>query len=90
MRRRKVKVCCIQEVRWKGEGSRALQGYKLIWKGNSEGTAGVGVLVASELVDRIIGVERISDRVIGEQIAKVVSCYAPQAGRSQIEKDEFW
>ena len=28
--RRKVKVCCIQEVRWKGEGSRALQGYKLI------------------------------------------------------------
>ena len=39
-------------------------GYKLIWKGNSEGTAGVGVLVASELADRIIRVERISDRVI--------------------------
>ena len=89
--RRKAKVCCIQDIRWKGEGSRALQGYKLIWKGNSEGTAGVGVLVANELVDRIIRVERISDRVIavdlviGEQIAKVVSCYAPQAGRSQIE-----
>ena len=94
--RRKVKVCCIQEVRWKGEGSRALQGYKLIWKGNSEGTAGVGVLVASELADRIIRVERISDRVIavdlviGEQIVKVVSCYTPQTGRSQIEKEEFW
>ena len=95
---RKVKVCCIQEVRWKGEGSRALQGYKLIWKGNNEGTAGVRVLVANELAvaDRIIRVERISDRVIavdlviGEQIVKVVSCYAPQAGRSQIEKEEFW
>ena len=37
---------------------------RLIWKGNSEGTAGVGVLVASELADRIIRVERISDRVI--------------------------
>ena len=46
------------------EGSRALQGYKLIWKGNSEGTAGVGVLVASELVGRIIIVERVSGRVI--------------------------
>ena len=99
LRRRKVKVCCIQEVRWKGEGSRALQGYKLIWKGNSEDldrTAGVGVLVASELADRIIRVGRISDRVIavdlviGEQIVKVVSCYSPQAGRSQIEKEEFW
>ena len=93
---RKVKVCCIQEVRWKGEGSKALQGYKFIWKGNSEGTAGVGVLVASELADRIIRVERINDRVIavdlviGEQIVKVVSCYAPQSGRSQIEKEEFW
>ena len=96
MHRRKVKVCCIQEVRWKGEGSRALQGYKLIWKRNSEGTAGVGVLVASELADRIIRVERVNGRVItidlviGEQIAKVVSCYASQAGRSQIEKEEFW
>ena len=96
MWRRKVKVCCIQEVRWKGEGSRALQGYKLIWKGNSEGTAGVGVLVASELVDRIIRVERISDRVIaidlviGKQIVKVVSCYAQWTGRSQIEKEGFW
>ena len=35
-----------------------------MWKENSEGTAGVGVLVASELADRIIRVERISDRVI--------------------------
>ena len=67
-----------------------------MWKGNSEGTEGVGVLVASELEDRIIRVERISDRVItvdlviGEQIVKVVSCYAPQVGRSQIEKEEFW
>ena len=96
MRRRKVKVYCIQEVRWKGEGSRALQGYKLIWKGNSEGTAGVGVLVASELADRIIRVERINDRVIavdlviGEQIVKVVSCYAPQTEKNQIEKEGFW
>ena len=89
MHRRQVKVCCIQEVRWKGEGSRALQGYKLTWKGNSEGT-GVGVLVASELVDRIIRVERISGRVIGEQIVEVVSCYVPQTGRSQIKKEEFW
>ena len=30
LRRRKVTVCCIQEVRWKGESSRALQGYKLM------------------------------------------------------------
>ena len=71
------------------------KGISLYGKENSEGTAGVGVLVASELADRIIRVERISDRVIavdlviGEQIVKVVSCYAPQTGRSQIEKKNF-
>ena len=79
------------EVRWRGEGSRALQGYKLIWKGNSEGTAGVGVLVANKLVDRKGSVRVIAvDLVTGEQIAEVVLSYAPQAGRSQIEKEEFW
>ena len=54
----RLRFACIQEVRWKGEGSTALQGYKLIWKENSEGTAGVGVLVASELADRVIRVEK--------------------------------
>ena len=73
-----------------------LHGHKLKWKGDSEGTTGVGVLVASELADRIIRVERVSDRVIavdlviGEQIVKVISCHAPQTGRSQIEKEGFW
>ena len=92
LHRRKVKVCCIQEVRWKGGGPEHFKGISLYGKG----TAGVGVLVASELADRIIRVERISDRVIavdlviGEQIVKVVSCYAPQTGRSQIKKEEFW
>ena len=52
-----VRFCAEGKLRFavsrrKGEGSRALQGYKLLWKGNSEGTALVGVLVASELVDR--------------------------------------
>ena len=61
-------------VRWKGEAPEHFK---------DEGTAGLGVLVASELVDRIIRVERVSDRVIavdlviGEQIVKMVSCYAP-------------
>ena len=68
------------------------KGISLYGKGTVKKPAGVGVLVASELADRI-RVERISDRVIavdlviGEQIVKVVSCYAPQAGRSQIEKN---
>ena len=57
LHRRKVKICCIQEVRWKGEGTRMLQGYKLFWKGNSAGTAGVGIMVARSLIEKVVRVE---------------------------------
>ena len=37
LERRKVKVCCVQETRWKGEGTRILrtktgEKYKLFWE----------------------------------------------------------
>ena len=44
----------------------------------------------------MVEVKRISARLmmlritVGEKIVKVVSAYAPQAGRSYSEKEEFW
>ena len=47
LRKRKVDVCCLQEVRWRGEGARffSVKGrrYKLWWCGNDK-IGGVGVL----------------------------------------------
>ena len=41
LRKRKVDVCCIQEVRWKGQGARFVgtlrRRYKLWWSGNDAG-----------------------------------------------------
>ena len=56
MRKRRVDVCCIQEVRWKGLGARFVstlgQRYKLCWSGNDAGSVGVGSLVKEEIWKR--------------------------------------
>ena len=53
LRKRKVDVCCIQEVRWKGQGARFVgtlgRRYKLWWSGNDAGFRGVGILVNEEI-----------------------------------------
>ena len=49
LRKRKVDVCGLQEVRWKNKGTRFLAvvgwRYKFWWSGNSFGIRGVGILV---------------------------------------------
>ena len=53
LRKSKVNVCGLQEVRWKNEGTRFFgvfgRKYKLWWSGNSSGIRGVGILVKKEL-----------------------------------------
>ena len=38
--------------------------YKLWWSGNSDGTRSVGVLVKEELCEKVVEVQRKSDRVM--------------------------
>ena len=46
--------------------------------------------------DRVLAVERTCDRVmrmkldIEGEVWHIISCYAPQVGCTQEEKDEFW
>ena len=46
--RREVGICCIQEVRWRGMGSKFLgsldRRFKLWWSGNEDKIGGVGIL----------------------------------------------
>ena len=98
--RRRIDVCCVQETRWKGGSARMLNGkrckYKLFWQGRPDGLHGVGVLLCEELVDKVVEVKRVSERlmmvkfVVGKMLINVVSGYAPQTGRSDDEKDAFW
>ncbi|ESN98869.1 hypothetical protein HELRODRAFT_162330 [Helobdella robusta] len=99
LQRRMVDVAALQEIRWKGEGTRFVGAkggrYKLWWKGN-DGTGGVGVMVREELVEKVLEVRRRSNGVIvvvmvfGKVIVRVISGYAPQQSRKEKEKDRFY
>ena len=70
--------------------------YKLFWKGCSEGVGGVGVIVSEEFIDKVVEVTRVSERLMMVKLIwestfmNVVAAYAPQTGRSQEQKDNFW
>ena len=100
LRKRKVDVCCIQEVRWKGQGARFVgasgQRYKMWWSGNDAGFGGVGILVKEEISGNVVEVRRKSDRVIvivltlGREVMRVICAYGPQSGRPDAEKVRFY
>ena len=68
LRKRRMDVCCLQEVRWRGKGAWFMgvkdRRYKLWWSGNSDGTGDEGVLVREEVCKKVVVVRRKSDRVM--------------------------
>ena len=97
---RRVDVCAVQEVRWKGDGTKVLKSgkvkFKLMWQGNETRVGGVGIAVAEKWWDSVVEVMRWSDRLMGVRIViegeiwTFVSGYAPQSGSEESEKDSFW
>ncbi|XP_063590237.1 craniofacial development protein 2-like [Penaeus indicus] len=96
MKQRKVKILCVQEVRWRGGGVREIgEGYKLYYSGSRTGRNGVGIILDDELKQRVMEVQRPSDRLMtikvlaGKSLINIVSGYAPQIGCEDQEKEEF-
>ena len=98
--RRRIDLCCVQEIKWRGGHARRVMGkdsyYKFFWQGDSLGIAGVGIVLADKWVDKVVRVDRVSDRIItlelliGKTVTTFISVYAPQSGRSEEEKDSFY
>ena len=55
--RRRMNMCCLQEVRWRGQGTRFMRvkgrRYKFWWSGNNEGTGGVRIMLKEELCEKV-------------------------------------
>ena len=51
-------MCCLQEVRWRGQGAKILgmkgRRYKLWWSGKGDGVGGVGAMVKEELCEKVV------------------------------------
>ena len=98
--RRKIDICCLQEVRWRGAGTRMITGkdsqYKLFLVGNKDGSSGVSILIAEKWVDKVICVNRVNDRLmllkvlVGKRVVAIISAYAPQQGLSDEAKERFY
>ena len=98
--RRKVDVCCIQVTRYRGGSCRTIKSkdtrYKLYWSGNDKGTAGVGVFVAEEWIEKVFEVQRVSYRIIlvklivSQCVLTFLSVYALQSCLSDEVKDLFF
>ena len=95
-----VHICCLQEVRWKGQRAKIIgNGFKFHWSVGCKAENCVGVIVANWLIGKLVGVERFHVRLIkvnlifGDVVwggGGGVSCYCPWAGRSVNEKKEFY
>ena len=97
MERRGLSVLCVQETKWKGTKAKKLGGgFKLYYCGVDGTKNGVGIVLESELVDKVVEVNRVSERlmwaklIIEVGVVIIVSAYAPQMGCEEEEKQEFW
>ena len=97
MDRRKVKILCVQETKWKGSKARELgNGYKLFYNGVDSKRNGVGIILSEELTKIVLLVKRRSDRVmwmkmdLSAELVNIMSAYALQTGCEDKEKIEFW
>ncbi|GKC15484.1 retrovirus-related pol polyprotein LINE-1 [Tanacetum coccineum] len=96
LERHRVDIACFQETKWKGSSNKEVNGYKLWYSGSHTARNGVGVILRACLKDKVVHVNRCSDRIIsltlvieGETV-NVISAYAPQVGLSEEEKKAFW
>lgn len=101
MTSRKIDILCLQETRWtggksKGKARNIGDGCKLYYSGGDRPRNGVGICLSNYWQDKVIAVERKSDRIITMKLVtagdryNIISAYAPQQGCSQDEKNEFW
>ena len=89
LRKRMIYVCCLQEVRWRGQGARmfGMKGrrYRPWWSVKGDGFGGVGFMVKEELCEKVVEVRRVSDSlmtvgvVFEEDVLRLICGYALQS-----------
>ena len=96
MERRNVNILCLQETMWKGSKARNIKGgCKLFYNGADGRKNGIGIVVREELVESVLEVRKVSDRLMAMKlevkgsILNIVSAYAPQVNNSMEEKNDF-
>ena len=82
LKRRRVSIACVEETKWKGAKAKEIgEGYVILWYkqmyyfGTSNNRNGVAVILEREWHDKILKVDRISDRIINVKLACMEIAY---------------
>ena len=96
MEQRNVDILCLQETKWKGSKARNIGGGCKLFYNRPDGKKnGIGIVVREELVESVLEVKRVSNRLMAMKlevkgsILNIVSAYAPQVNNSMEEKKDF-
>ena len=98
MQERKLKVLGIAETRLQGQGRKTIHNnYELIYSGSERSTShGVGIFFDPDFATYLEKVHYVSNRIIASTLninnyrVSFIQAYAPQQGRQQEEKVEFY
>ena len=85
MIRRKINIMSLQETRWVGKKVKTLSesGYKIWYTENDQVKNGVRIIMDKRLVDEVVDVKRIGDKIImvkvvlGTMTMNIFSTYMP-------------
>ncbi|ESO00276.1 hypothetical protein HELRODRAFT_83374, partial [Helobdella robusta] len=94
LERRRIDICCLQETRWKSNGTK--KKYKLFWNGQKTAKNGVGIFVKEPLAQEVLDIKRINSPLmwikirLEKQTMTIFSSYAPQTSESEEMKNDIW
>ncbi len=95
MKRMKVDILGMAEVRWTGAGSFKSDGYTMIYSGGQNHERGVGILFSQASARSLMGYWPISDRVLLSKLnarplnMNIIQVYAPRSNSSEEEIEKF-
>ena len=98
LRKRMIYVCCLQEMRWRGQDAGMLgmkRRYRLCWSGKGDRFGIVGVTVKEEMCEEVVEVRNVSGGVMTVvvfegDVLRLICVYAPERGRCLEEKQSFY
>ena len=96
MKRMKINILGLAEMRWKGAGHITSDGFTILYSGGDKHYAGVGLMLDPDTAKAIKGYWTVSDRVILVKLQGtpfdigIIQAYAPTADKDEEEMDAFY
>ena len=91
MEKRGINIMCVQEAKWKGSKAKEIgDGFKLFYLGMHNKRNGVGIILNKELKENVIGVTRVSDRVMSSSVCKSRGGFREKSDQGSTKSSWAW